>query len=90
MVFGQGAGQPASQTMCIKTLGEARRGLAISTYYFFVDLNQTAAPLIGGLIAAAAPCSRPSWLRCCCGRASGKRSKKRAEKTPENILFGGE
>lgn len=53
MVFGQGAGQPASQTMCIKTLGEARRGLAISTYYFFVDLNQTAAPLIGGLIAAA-------------------------------------
>lgn len=52
MVFGQGAGQPAAQTMCIKTLGEARRGLAISTYYFFVDLNQTTAPLIGGLIAA--------------------------------------
>ena len=52
MAFGQGAGQPAAQTMCIKTLGEARRGLAISTYYFFVDLNQTTAPLIGGLIAA--------------------------------------
>ncbi len=51
MVFGQGAGQPSAQTKCILTLGQAQRGLAISTYYFFVDLNQTIAPLIGGVIA---------------------------------------
>lgn len=48
---GQGAGQPAIQAQCIRELGQARRGVAISTYYIFADLFQGFGVSVGGAIS---------------------------------------
>ncbi|MBD5395489.1 MAG: MFS transporter [Lachnospiraceae bacterium] len=53
MAFGQGGGQPAVQTECMKRLGAARRGVATSTYYIFNDIAQGLAPTVGGILAGS-------------------------------------
>lgn len=49
--FGVGVGSPACQSECVKRMGPARRGVAVSTYYIGADVAQGIAPSIGGGIA---------------------------------------
>lgn len=49
--LGQGTGQPAIQSTCIKQAGENRRGIATSTFYLGADIGQGIGPMIGGAIS---------------------------------------
>jgi MFS family permease len=49
--FGAGVGSPACQSECVKKIGPARRGVAVSTYYIGADVAQGIAPSLGGSIA---------------------------------------
>ena len=46
--FGHGAGQPAIQAECIRSLPD-RRGVATSTFFVGLDAGQGLGPLLGGL-----------------------------------------
>jgi MFS family permease len=48
--FGYGAAQPVVQTLCMKSVPEARRGSASSTSYIGQDLGNLAGPIIAGVI----------------------------------------
>jgi MFS family permease len=48
--FGYGAAQPAVQTICMKSVPEARRGTASSTSYIGQDLGNLAGPIIAGAV----------------------------------------
>ncbi len=50
---GQGAGQPAIQTECIRKLGRERSGIATSTYFIGADIGQGFGPIIAGAVTAA-------------------------------------
>jgi MFS family permease len=49
--IGQGTGQPALQSSCIKQVGPERRGVATSTFYLGADVGQGIGPTIGGSIS---------------------------------------
>lgn len=48
---GQGVAQPALQSACIRKLGSAQSGLAISTYYIGADIGQGIGPVVSGFIS---------------------------------------
>jgi MFS family permease len=48
--FGYGAAQPMVQTICMKSVPEARRGAASSTSYIGQDLGNLAGPIIAGTV----------------------------------------
>jgi predicted MFS family arabinose efflux permease len=49
---GQGGGQIALQTACIKKVDVAKVGIATSTYFIGADIGQGFGPIIGGKISA--------------------------------------
>jgi len=48
---GSGSSQPALQTSCIRELGPARTGVAMSTFFIGADVGQGLGPIVGGAIA---------------------------------------
>ena len=48
---GQGTGMTAIQTTCVRSLPDAQRGVASSTYYVFSDVFQGLGPMFGGRFA---------------------------------------
>lgn len=48
--LGQGSGQPALQTECLKQLGPKKRGLATSAFYVGSDVANGLGPVIGGIV----------------------------------------
>ena len=48
--LGQGTSQPSLQAYCIKKLGPARIGVAVSTYFLGVDVSQGLGPMLGGVV----------------------------------------
>lgn len=51
--LGYGALNPSIQTLCIRTVEPARRGVASNTQYFGMDLGYFLGPTLGGMIYAA-------------------------------------
>ncbi|MDR0909008.1 MAG: MFS transporter [Spirochaetaceae bacterium] len=51
--IGQGAGQPAIQSACLKKLGPEKSGLAMSTFYLGADIGQGFGPAAAGALAGA-------------------------------------
>lgn len=49
--IGQGSGQPAVQTACMKMLPAEKSGLAASTFYIGADLGQGFGPMLGGAVS---------------------------------------
>lgn len=52
--LGYGAANPTLQTLCIRTVEPARRGVASNTQFFGMDLGYFLGPLLGGIIYNAA------------------------------------
>lgn len=50
--LGQGGGQIALQSACIKKVDATKVGIATSTYYIGADIGQSFGPIIGGKISA--------------------------------------
>lgn len=49
--IGQGTGQTALQSACMKVAGPDRRGVAASTFFLGADMGQGIGPMIGGAIS---------------------------------------
>ena len=50
---GQGAGQPAVQSHCIKALGREKAGVVSSTCFIGSDIGNSLAPIIGSFVAGS-------------------------------------
>jgi len=51
--LGNGGSQPALQTLCLKCVGNERRGAASGTYYMGLDVGNTIGPMMCGMIAGS-------------------------------------